>query len=239
MSIAEKLTTIVENEQKVYDAGYDKAVEDEELVMWKRLTGNGTRKRYGQAFYGCSFPKDYSFAKPITPTYCERMFYDMEGHFPKNIDLSGVTSLSGNNGDSNSTYALFAWTLNATYLHDMKLPAPMAYVSTWAYCRALQTIEKIRVKKETQFLGGPIGIPFAECFALANVTFEGEIGQNLNMSACTKLTHKSLMNIIGCLYDFVSNGETTTRTLTIGTNNLSKLTDEEKAIATQKGWTLT
>jgi hypothetical protein len=31
---------------------------------------------------------------------------------------------------------------------------------------------------------------------------------------------------------------TTTKTLTLGSTNLAKLTDEEKAIATNKGWTL-
>ena len=33
-------------------------------------------------------------------------------------------------------------------------------------------------------------------------------------------------------------GSTTTQTATLGTTNLNKLTDEEKAIATEKGWTL-
>ena len=31
---------------------------------------------------------------------------------------------------------------------------------------------------------------------------------------------------------------TTTQTLTMGSTNLAKLTDEDKAIATNKGWTL-
>jgi uncharacterized protein YndB with AHSA1/START domain len=44
------------------------------------------------------------------------------------------------------------------------------------------------------------------------------------------------MNIIGCLSDYSGSG--TTHTCTIGTANLAKLTDAEKAIATEKGWTL-
>ena len=53
------------------------------------------------------------------------------------------------------------------------------------------------------------------------------------------LTVQSLMNVINNLYDFRANGETTTRTLQLGTTNLNKLTEEQKAVATNKGWSLT
>ena len=53
------------------------------------------------------------------------------------------------------------------------------------------------------------------------------------------LTVQSLMNVINNLYDFRANGSTTTRTLQLGTTNLNKLTDEQKAVAVNKGWNLT
>ena len=49
----------------------------------------------------------------------------------------------------------------------------------------------------------------------------------------TALTHDSLMSIINNLATV-----TTTQTLTLGSTNLAKLTDAEKAIATNKGWIL-
>ena len=49
----------------------------------------------------------------------------------------------------------------------------------------------------------------------------------------TALTHDSLMSIINNLVTV-----TKTQTLTLGSTNLAKLTDTEKAIATNKGWTL-
>ena len=52
------------------------------------------------------------------------------------------------------------------------------------------------------------------------------------------LTHESLMNVINGLYDRKSAGYSTV-TLKFGSTNLAKLTDEEKAICTNKGWTLT
>lgn len=64
----------------------------------------------------------------------------------------------------------------------------------------------------------------------------------LNLSACTKLTYESLMNVINNLYDLnltydVANGGTLYRqSLVLGVTNLAKLTEEEIAIATNKGW---
>ena len=51
------------------------------------------------------------------------------------------------------------------------------------------------------------------------------------------LTHESLMNVINNLYDRKSNGLSTI-SISLGTTNLDKLTDEEKAIAINKGWNL-
>ena len=66
----------------------------------------------------------------------------------------------------------------------------------------------------------------------------------LNLSACTSLTHESLMNVINNLYDLnltydVANGGTLyTQSLQLGADNIAKLTAEEIAIATNKGWTV-
>jgi hypothetical protein len=59
------------------------------------------------------------------------------------------------------------------------------------------------------------------------------INISLNFSYCAYLTHDSLMSIINNLATVTS-----TKTLTLGTTNLAKLSDEEKAIATNKGWTV-
>ena len=52
------------------------------------------------------------------------------------------------------------------------------------------------------------------------------------------LTHESLMNVINNLYNRKS-FQGSTKTLKFGTTHLAKLSDEEKAIATNKGYTLT
>ena len=58
---------------------------------------------------------------------------------------------------------------------------------------------------------------------------------------CPKLTVESLVNVLNALYDFTGNSETPNSNqgkLALGATNLAKLTDEQKAIATNKGWTL-
>lgn len=64
----------------------------------------------------------------------------------------------------------------------------------------------------------------------------------LDLSKSTKLTHESLIDVINNLYDLnltynVANGGTLYRqSLVLGSTNLAKLTEDEIAIATNKGW---
>ena len=60
----------------------------------------------------------------------------------------------------------------------------------------------------------------------------------LDISHLTQLDHNSLLLIINGLYDYVGAGSSGTRYIKLGDANLAKLSDEEKAIATNKGWTI-
>ena len=59
----------------------------------------------------------------------------------------------------------------------------------------------------------------------------------LNLSSSTKITHDSLMNVINNLYDIAAKG-VKTQQLALGSTNLAKLTVEEVAIGTSKGWSI-
>jgi hypothetical protein len=58
------------------------------------------------------------------------------------------------------------------------------------------------------------------------------------LDRCPNLTTESLMNVINNLYDLTANG-LSGKTLKFGTTNLNKLTSDQIAVATNKGWTLT
>lgn len=59
----------------------------------------------------------------------------------------------------------------------------------------------------------------------------------LVLSDSYNLTHESLMNVINNLYDIATKG-CNAQQLILGSRNLAKLTSEEIAIATTKGWTV-
>ena len=57
---------------------------------------------------------------------------------------------------------------------------------------------------------------------------------DLDLSTCPALTKESLLNVFNEAADVTASP----KTLTLGADNLAKLTDADKAIATNKGWTL-
>ena len=66
------------------------------------------------------------------------------------------------------------------------------------------------------------------------ILLEGtRIGKPINLRWAINLPHDDLIGVINCLEPV-----TTATTLTIGSTNLAKLTEDEKKIATDKGWTL-
>ena len=93
---------------------------------------------------------------------------------------------------------------------------------------------------------------FTGCSALTNLKFMKNLGKAYTQAAnnyamykvdlynSQNLTHDSLMSIINNVYDLtlVYSGTTYTQALRIGATNKAKLTVEEIAMATNKGWTI-
>lgn len=82
---------------------------------------------------------------------------------------------------------------------------------------------------------------FAGCSSLTDLNGSAIWYASVDLSPCP-LTEASLVNMLNWLNDFTSPSsremEEYQGTLTLGPTNLAKLTDEQKAIATNKGWTL-
>lgn len=117
--------------------------------------------------------------------------------------------------------------------------------SIFSGCTSLKNVNKIDVSNSIYFRDC-----FYGCSALENFGGFENAGKGfsksasasysyytIKLSSCTKLTYESLMNVINNLYDIKTAG-INTQQLILGDTNLAKLTAEEIAIATEKGWTV-
>lgn len=91
----------------------------------------------------------------------------------------------------------------------------------------LTTIPNLDVSSVTNMSG-----TFTDCVRLKTFLMYG-MKVSFNISSSTQFEESDLVTILNNLATVTS-----TETLTMGSTNLAKLTDEEKAIATNKGWTL-
>lgn len=118
--------------------------------------------------------------------------------------------------------------------------------SIFQACSSLNTIPQLNANK-IQIVGR---YTFQSCRQLKNLGGFLNLGQAystttsandydymLNLSYTGVLTHESLMNVINGLYDIKTKG-CNAQSLQLGSTNLAKLTSEEIAIATDKGWTV-
>ena len=95
------------------------------------------------------------------------------------------------------------------------------------YCQKLKEIPAWNVSNVTSFNNA-----FYYCTSLTAIHMTG-MKANFDISYSNNLTREALVEVLNNLATVTS-----TRRLTMGSTNLAKLTDEDKAIATNKGWTL-
>ena len=98
---------------------------------------------------------------------------------------------------------------------------------TWGYCTSLTSFPQLDLSSGTNFSDA-----WRSCSNLTNLGGFGAISADFSLSDSPKLTVESIMNVIN------QAATVTGKTMTLGSTNLAKLTDEQKAVATNKGWTL-
>jgi hypothetical protein len=134
---------------------------------------------------------------------------------------------------------------NNTYITDLFRSSTITHIPALKFtnspnlqhifngCKNLHTIDELDIGEKVTY----IYYLFNNCSALENVVFKGVLNCNgVSVNTSPKLTKNSLLSLLAILKDNSTTGAKLT--ITLGTTNLAKLTDAEKAIATQKGWTL-
>lgn len=186
------------------------------------------------------------------------MFYDC-GQL-SNVVINGYTKLV------TSTYQMFQYCnrLQEGPYFDTENVTAMNYM--FSDCTGLKSIPQYNTAKVTNMYNmlynctSLESVPELDCSSVTNISYvfgsytfskftdfggfknlgtQSTLSNSSNyfITGCSNLTHDSLMNVINGLYDRASAGYSVI-SLRFGSTNLAKLTDEEKAIATTKGWSL-
>lgn len=193
-------------------------------------------------FMNCSNLTSLDLSKFITSkvTNMNNMFYGCSSL--ENLDLSDLVTdnlqtMNSMFASCNKLKSLILSNFNTSNVTDM--------YQLFRYDNNLTSLDlsNFDLSKVTR-----ISYAFGNCSQLNNLVFGSNLGAGytatsenysyceLNFSSCP-LTYESIMDVINKLYDLASNGKLSQR-LVLGNSNLAKISDEEKAIATNKGWNL-
>lgn len=234
MSIADKLTAIAENVQRVYDAGKAAGGGEGDSfydTFWDAYQANGNRTGYQYAFSYTGW-NDETF-KPkynICPSGSGSGSYVF---YNSRIKTSEYLSKIDFSKSPCAVQTFFGSTIEELGVLDFGsvVQGWNGLQQTFTGCSKLRKIGLlIPPRDKTAKVDA-----FSSLSSLTDITFGGTIYNNISFAG-TPINVASLKSAIEWLEDY--SGTTTTRTLTLGTTNQGKLTDEEIAIATEKGWTV-
>ena len=174
--------------------------------------------------------------------------YFFEGY--KDTSVIGLISYSDTENVTNMSY-MFDYCSNLTTIPQLNTSNVTDMSWMFNYCSNLTTIPQLDTSKVTTMrnmfyqCSKLTSIPHLDVSNVSNLTNVFESCSSLKeihmtgmkvsfyIGSSTKFTESALVEILNNLATVTS-----TQRLTMGSTNLAKLTDEEKAIATNKGWTL-
>lgn len=209
-----------------------------EKSFWDKYQDKGNRTDYAFAFSSIYWTQDNFTPKyDIRPINARNMFNSNNNfvNLKKCFDDNGVVlDLS----KATSVFNLFSLCKNLEEVGviDISSVTDMSLIGdVFANCIKLKTIERFKLPSFS--VGSTFtNRPFYRAEALQNITFDGIINCNGFTMQWSPLTHDSLISLLNILEDKSSDTSGTDWVVTVGTDNLNKLTDDEIGIANNKGW---
>ena len=222
---------------EVYEAGKTEGIEEgkksEYDRFWDTIQVNGSRTDCTYLFSGGGWiPQTLKPKHKLTPINASNMFYlcgYYSGQAP--VDFRTISDKFDFSKATNAANIFYGASIDFITA-DFSSASNLSYAFDGGYTSKISTVT-LKITPVTTTISNA----FRYQSKLTNLTFiEGsEIACNgLDLSYCKNLTHDSLISVINALQTKTSG----TWSVTLGSTNLAKLTDAEKAIATQKGWTL-
>lgn len=206
-------------------------------------TSNGTN--FSNMFNGCNSlreilpintSKGTSFSSMFSGCYSLREIPELDTNKGTNFSSMFSTCYSLkkipqlNTSNSTNLISMFSSCNALEEIPQINTSNSTNFSSMFSGCYALKEIPELDTSKGTSFVN-----IFNNCNALINIKGINHITGNQSVSTSAFLNHSSLLRILNALVDLTGQ---TTQKLTLGSINLAKLTEEEKAIATEKNWTL-
>lgn len=180
MSIADRLIAIAENQQKVYDAGYNKGKSEGGGGsfyddFWDVFQDYGSRTNYYMTFQaGTMYPNGYwdSSKGTYNPKYTIKC---SSGDY-------AAQKIYSNNAGIKSTMV------------DIDCSQATKMTQTFYDCPYLTDIPKLILNENIVYSN-----TFGKTPNLQNITIEGAIGNNIDFTSSTKLSKASIISIINHL----------------------------------------
>ena len=229
-----------------YGAGSKRDYNNEKSTVVKfkyfQFDSMSSISNFGQAWSNCSSLTSFPLIDTSNGTNFSRAWYNCSSltEFPL-IDTAKGTdfSMAWRNCSSLKSFPLIdtsrgtnfedAWnscsSLTEFPMLDLSNGTKFGYA--WKNCSSLTEFPQMDLSAGTDFTQTWVG-----CSNLTNLGGFGAIKESIDLSSSPKLTVDSLMNVIN------QAATVTGKTMTFGSENLNKLTDEQKSVATSKGWTL-
>ena len=231
--ISDKYLQIAQNSTQLYENGWDNAIAE----MWEGIQVGGKRTNYQTAFRNQYFTK-----KTFKPQYdiapvgvCTMIFYNMSSDEPLDfVEIEKECGIKLDFSKATNVESIAQITDAISRFNILDITSTNNNYGMLWNCNKLTRVEKVIVSETTPYLANAFRAPNLE-----HCPFEGTIAQNgLTVQYCTKLDKESLLSILGCLKDYSEDTSGTVWKVILGSANLDKLSAEEKAIATKKGWVL-
>ena len=223
------------------------------LKYIENITGTENVTSMSYMFDGCSSLTSIPQMNTSNVTSMYSMFNDCSSltSVPQ-MNTSNVTEMSN----------MFYGCSSLTSIPQMNTSNVTSMYFMFSSCRSLTSVPQMNTSRVTNMgymvsgCSSLISIPLLDCssvtytvtpFGFSNMDKLTDLGgfKDLKINwdygfldRVPNATVESLMNVINNLYDLTANG-LSGKTLDFGTTNLNKLTDEQKAVAIAKGWTLT
>jgi hypothetical protein len=226
MSIAEKLTTIAENQQAVFEAGKRAGGGDGHYdTFWDAYQDNGSRTTYQYAFAGIGWDDDIFNPKHSLSRIgsCAYMFAQS-----KVTDISRLGKIT----ITSSAFSYMFWQARQM-THICEIELLNANGKLTGFCQdadALVTFDKLIVNAGNDFTNA-----FHTCTSLVNIAFEGNIGKSINFKD-SPLSRASIESVVGHLSDSVT-GQTATFKRT-AVEAAFTTAEWNALVATRTNWTI-